>query len=203
MPTRLRHERCGVCADDLARWPEMPCDRCGTRYHSECLLGSGCTRPACRDPLLEAMRSLPAVIAERLPAHLAPKASCVRRMAAFVLDSGVALSASIACAVPAMALGLTEPHVRFVAVLGIFISAFLNEVVLTGTQGASLGKRAMGIRVTTRDGQNPGVLRAFLREVPGKFCSQAPWMLGFAMAAVDPDTRALHDRLAGTWVVEE
>ncbi len=185
--------------------PEVACRYCRSRYHAECFAGAGCVDAGCADPLFADEARLPAPIRVQvpaMPATLAPKASCPRRLVAFMVDTGVALSAWVACAAPAAAIGLDKPEVKLVAWLGMLTVAVFNEVVLTGLRGSSLGKGAVGIRVAREDGSNPGIFRAFLREVPGKFLSQVTWGLGFLMAAVDPQSRALHDRFSGTWVVD-
>jgi hypothetical protein len=193
---------CLVCGEALDRYPERPCPRCHRPYHTECLMAAGCVVPRCLDPVPDDDELVPMTIGTCLPVDQAAKASCVRRTAAWLLDTGLELSASTACMVPALAIGMP-----WTEAMGLFsmawISAILvNGVLLTGLQGASLGKRAVGIKVVTEDGEAPGIVRSLVREIPGKVLSRFPWGLGFLLAAVDRETRALHDRIAGTWVVE-
>jgi uncharacterized RDD family membrane protein YckC len=64
----------------------------------------------------------------------------------------------------------------------------------------SPGKRAFGLVVTDLDGQPPGIARAFARQVAGL----ASWLtlnLGHLLAALPPQYRALHDRIAGARVL--
>lgn len=200
---RIRHEGCRACGEDLARMPEVPCNRCGWRYHAECKVGGGCLNPICADPLYSESSCLPAIPqGHRTPAVIAPKASCPRRLTAVLMDLGLAVSTSLAFATPVAVLGASQATVVTLFGLVMFSTALINEVVLTGLRGASVGKRAVGIQVTTSDGGPPGLLRAFVREIAGKYLSSCFYGLGFMIATVDPETRALHDRLAGTWVVE-
>lgn len=64
---------------------------------------------------------------------------------------------------------------------------------------ATLGKRLLGLKVVSTDGQPLGWPRALLRF----FSAGISWLflnLGHAMAAWTPDKRALHDYIAGTRV---
>jgi uncharacterized RDD family membrane protein YckC len=65
---------------------------------------------------------------------------------------------------------------------------------------ATLGKRVVGVRVTTLDGRRIGVGRATARLL-AKLLSLALLGLGFVVAGVDARKQALHDKVAGTLVV--
>jgi uncharacterized RDD family membrane protein YckC len=65
---------------------------------------------------------------------------------------------------------------------------------------ATLGKRVVGVRVTTLDGRRIGVGRATARLL-AKLLSLALLGLGFVLAGVDARKQALHDKVAGTLVV--
>jgi uncharacterized RDD family membrane protein YckC len=65
---------------------------------------------------------------------------------------------------------------------------------------ATPGKAAVGLVVTTGDGQRLGFWRASLRFV-GKIVSALPLGAGFAAADLSAHKRALHDVIAGTLVV--
>lgn len=68
--------------------------------------------------------------------------------------------------------------------------------------GGTPGKKLLGIYVVRRkDGEKPGVAGAFLRAV-GHLVSTPFFNFGFALALVQPESRALHDLLAGTFVVQ-
>jgi uncharacterized RDD family membrane protein YckC len=66
---------------------------------------------------------------------------------------------------------------------------------------ATLGKRAVGVRVTTLDGQRIGFGQATTRLLAKFGLSLALLGLGFVLAGVDARKQALHDKVAGTLVV--
>ena len=68
--------------------------------------------------------------------------------------------------------------------------------------GRTLGMLAWSLRLIDPDGNRPGLKRASLR-FAACLLSWATLGLGFAWALIDPHNRALHDRLAGTWLVRE
>jgi uncharacterized RDD family membrane protein YckC len=72
----------------------------------------------------------------------------------------------------------------------------VSEIV---TQGRTVGKKAVGLRVVTEHGGSPSavslVVRNLLRLVDN--------LVGIVLIAVDPMARRLGDRLAGTLVVHE
>ena len=65
---------------------------------------------------------------------------------------------------------------------------------------ATLGKKALGLRVTGMDGQRIGFGRATGRYF-GKILSALTLMVGFMMAGFTPRKQALHDMIAGTLVI--
>jgi uncharacterized RDD family membrane protein YckC len=68
--------------------------------------------------------------------------------------------------------------------------------------GATPGKKLLGLRVVTADGSTPGSTRALARAL-GWVLSTPLANFGFILALFHPKTRALHDLLAGTYVVED
>jgi uncharacterized RDD family membrane protein YckC len=83
----------------------------------------------------------------------------------------------------------------------IFYPIFLvYDVLLTGRFGATLGKMAIGARITLADGSPITYRRALLRWLAARvsdFCL----FIGYLMILTNPEKRALHDWLAGTRVV--
>lgn len=65
---------------------------------------------------------------------------------------------------------------------------------------ATAGKRVLDLRVTDERGRRTSPTRALLRHVAGAL-SWLTLNLGHAMAALPPQRRALHDRVAGTRVL--
>lgn len=74
-------------------------------------------------------------------------------------------------------------------------------VFFTGYNGQTPGKMAVRIQVVRTNGMPLGYGGAFLREIPGKFLSALILCIGYLMAAFDRDKQALHDRIAGTYVI--
>jgi uncharacterized RDD family membrane protein YckC len=86
-------------------------------------------------------------------------------------------------------------------VVAAVVVAILNLGVLAGLTGLTLGKWATGLRIERNDGAEMGIGRALLRHFVGYPISFAVLGLGFAVAAVSPRGRALHDMISGTIVV--
>lgn len=67
---------------------------------------------------------------------------------------------------------------------------------------ASIGKMAMGVRVTDHAGQRLTFLRAFARNV-SKFLSTFTFLIGFMMAGWTSKKQGLHDMVARCYVVQK
>jgi len=76
----------------------------------------------------------------------------------------------------------------------------LYETVLSSGGRATLGKYLMRIRVKAADGSDLSAGKAFIRSV-SYFISAAPLNLGYLIALVTPNKRALHDYLGGSRVI--
>ena len=83
---------------------------------------------------------------------------------------------------------------------GICIAILYYPVQESSAAQATLGKRALGLKVTTLDGQRIGVGRALGRFF-AKILSSLILMVGYIMAAFTEKKQALHDMIAGTLVV--
>jgi uncharacterized RDD family membrane protein YckC len=86
-----------------------------------------------------------------------------------------------------------------VLLLGIALSA-VYFVGFIGGCGQTPAKMLLGVRVVRRDGRRAGYARAFVRWV-GYGLGVLTLGLGFSIALLNRDRRALHDWLAGTRVV--
>ena len=80
-----------------------------------------------------------------------------------------------------------------------FASAALYSTLMVGRYGATVGKMACGLRITTPFGK-PGYGRAFGRYA-AEIVSGMMFGIGYLMVAFDPERRALHDRMCNTWVI--
>jgi uncharacterized RDD family membrane protein YckC len=67
--------------------------------------------------------------------------------------------------------------------------------------GQTLPMKTWGIRLVTADGRTPGTARAIHRYALA-LLGLAAVGLGFAWALIDPERQFLHDRLAGTALVD-
>jgi len=76
----------------------------------------------------------------------------------------------------------------------------IYETALSSGGRATIGKYLMGIRVKAADGSDLSVARAFVRSL-SYFISAAPLNLGYLVALVTPEKRALHDYLGGSRVI--
>ncbi|MEK7214095.1 MAG: RDD family protein, partial [Chloroflexota bacterium] len=101
--------------------------------------------------------------------------------------------------IAAMVLAATGA-IFLIAVLA-FVVQVLYLVLFTGLKGQTPGKMFMGIKVVDEQGGVPGIGRAIMREVIGKFLSGLLFDLGFLWAAWDPQRQTWHDKIATTWVV--
>jgi uncharacterized RDD family membrane protein YckC len=93
--------------------------------------------------------------------------------------------------------GVDSPHGS--AGLFTFLFSAAYSTVLHTVAGQTLGKSLVGIRVVAVDGAPLTVGPAFLRYLAG-FISLIPLGLGFLMAGLRRDKRALHDLIAGSRV---
>lgn len=89
--------------------------------------------------------------------------------------------------------------------LAVICAAWITLAVfyqfVANCAGGGLGKRVMGLRVLTKDGDPLGPGRALARAL-GWLLSTPLCNFGFLVALLRSDTRALHDLIAGTVVVE-
>src|SRR3954452_8580359 len=111
----------------------------------------------------------------------------------FVLSSALLVGATMALA----------PDDLTVAVIAVWVLGFLYWPILHASRlRATFGKAMLGLYVTRFDGRRISILRALWREIT-KIFSSAVFMLGYVIAAVTPRKQALHDLMAGTYVVRE
>lgn len=130
-----------------------------------------------------------------------------RRYAALMLDGALVLVAySI---LMRLALGfygvdaaeLSAETRQFIETLAQAAFGFLYHWLMLHGLGATLGKRALGIRVVDRDTLGPLSLGQAALRTFGTYLSLLLLTIGYLMAAIDPQKRALHDRLARTLAI--
>ena len=75
-------------------------------------------------------------------------------------------------------------------------------IYFEGGKGATLGKKALGLKVISTSGASPiGYGSAAVRYV-GRIVSAIPLALGYLWMLWDKDKQTWHDKIAGTYVVE-
>jgi uncharacterized RDD family membrane protein YckC len=141
------------------------------------------------------------------------RASVFARLFAFIIDLSFLFLVHVLLVAAAVAgHALTLPSGSFTLLFEglrgfspVLSLAFLFVVLyyftyLTADGEQTIGKSVCGIRVVTRDGENLGRVRAFIRCVCYAV-SALPFFLGFLMAFIFRG-RSMHDILCGTVVVE-
>lgn len=114
------------------------------------------------------------------------------RFLASIIDSLILLIPSIVVNVAVAAPAST--------LLGIAIGLAYTVGFWTA-QGATPGKMAVGIKITTVGGEPIDFGKAFLRYI-GYWVSAITLGIGFLMIAFTPQKRGLHDYIAGTVVIK-
>jgi uncharacterized RDD family membrane protein YckC len=114
-------------------------------------------------------------------------------VAFFVLLSGLAASAATASDVGIVFGGL----ISFALFIGYVVWA-----LKLFAQGATPGKKLLGIRVIKEDGRHAGFLTMLFREWIGKWISGLIASLGFLWILFDRDKQGWHDKFASTYVIE-
>ncbi|QXC62384.1 RDD family protein [Aquihabitans sp. G128] len=79
----------------------------------------------------------------------------------------------------------------------------LYNIVLQGLTGATLGKRALGLRVVRADGTNAGLLRCFGRTLLLPVDAACCGLVGFLVSRSSRGHRRLGDMVAGTLVISK
>jgi uncharacterized RDD family membrane protein YckC len=147
------------------------------------------------------------VVAATLPPGPALHAGFWRRCAAYTMDYFITFVASYVIGLVvgfSMAAGqgaagaMAAPMVG--GVLGLIVGWLYFALQESSAQQATLGKRAMGIKVTTLEGHRIGFGRATGRFF-GKFLSGLIFAIGFMLAGWTERKQGLHDMLASTLVV--
>jgi uncharacterized RDD family membrane protein YckC len=142
-----------------------------------------------------------------------------RRFVAALVDGLLLSSISLVVTlVTALVLGAPLPHMReigpdllvagildrnpmAVGAIGLFAGlTILYELYGAGMAGQTLGMRLVRIRVIGSRGRPPGAVRGLIR-VLAFVPSVLPGGLGWLWALFDREHRALHDHLAGTYVI--
>ncbi len=101
---------------------------------------------------------------------------------------------------------LPDPMVlgRFRLSTVVLAAVFWAYLVLTtGLMGGSLGKRAFGLRVVSKDFGRPDWATVLFREVIGRIIVTGLFFVGYLWVAVDRRKQGWHDKIADTFVVKK
>lgn len=100
---------------------------------------------------------------------------------------------------------LRDFHVQFSSaggqMLQTALSLFYFAIMESGSLQGTIGKRALGLKVTSTTGERISFLRAFGRNA-GKWLSKIILFIGYFMMLWDDMNQTLHDRMADTLVVK-
>lgn len=124
------------------------------------------------------------------------KASVWKRFVAVLIDGLILLPVNLIFGV----IAYQNKEMANIQYLGTLIT-WAYSVYFISKDGATLGKKAMKIRVVKTDGSGLTLWEAVLREVIGKFISSLLLGIGYLWAIWDKNKQGLHDKIAGTYVV--
>jgi uncharacterized RDD family membrane protein YckC len=125
-----------------------------------------------------------------------PRAGFGRRLLATLVDAVVFMVAAVPVI---LLLGPEDPGSLGQAILQVAVIAYY--VVLEGTSGQTVGKRALGIRlVDARRGGSIGLGRAFVRYL-ARILSSLPFFLGYFWMLWDRNKQTWHDKLSSSVVI--
>jgi len=133
-----------------------------------------------------------------VPDDRAAYAGFWRRFAAYAIDYVIVMIGSAVLGAAATLAGLAGDgtQLSLLALAGYFLYCTLLE---SSVWQATIGKRALGLRVMSRRGERIGFARAAARFV-AKLLSVLTLCLGFVLIGVTRRRQALHDLIAGTLV---
>lgn len=126
------------------------------------------------------------------------------RCGALLIDYTVLMSIIAFTTLVARSFGGARTAGHTVEAIGYLIAAVaavLNFIVLVAWRGQTLGKWAAGLRIERKDAVPPGLARTLVRHLIGYPLSLLTFGIGFMVAALNNQNRALHDMIAGTVVV--
>ncbi len=97
--------------------------------------------------------------------------------------------------------GILDRNPMAVGAVGLFMGMTgLYQLYFAGISGQTLGMRVMGTRLISQRGSAPGATRGMVRLV-ALAPSVLPAGLGWIWALFDREHRALHDHIAGTYLI--
>jgi uncharacterized RDD family membrane protein YckC len=152
--------------------------------------------PACNNDVAPGARWCSICRANVIDADLGKLASPVKRLGAYVLDVAIVLFGFRFWGI------LIEGNVLALVLLTVVTLTYLVLVVVLMSQGTTLGKKILGMRVVKEDGKTAGLGIMLIREIIGKAISWTVLCAGFLWIMFDRDRQGWHDKLVSTFVVE-
>jgi uncharacterized RDD family membrane protein YckC len=97
--------------------------------------------------------------------------------------------------------GILDRNPMAVGAVGLFLGMTgLYQLYFAGISGQTMGMRLLGIRLISQRGTTPGATRGMVRLL-AMAPSLLPAGLGWIWALFDREHRALHDHIAGTYLI--
>ena len=97
--------------------------------------------------------------------------------------------------------GILDRNPMAVGAVGLFLGMTgLYQLYFAGISGQTMGMRVLGIRLISQRGTTPGPTRGMVRLL-AMAPSLLPAGLGWIWALFDREHRALHDHIAGTYLI--
>jgi uncharacterized RDD family membrane protein YckC/Tfp pilus assembly major pilin PilA len=185
----------------------MFCSECGkevvaqAKYCRACGAPQGERDPTKPPPLpLRTGSSAVAPVAPPAATRVPVYAHFGRRVVAFLIDVAILFGLSMVLGALVAIVAPNDPQASGWVPLGALLSFWLYKAGFESSSWqASLGKRALALKVTTAGGERIGFGRATARFVSQIF-SYLFFGIGYLMAAFTPRRQALHDYIAGTLV---
>lgn len=128
------------------------------------------------------------------PSFTPTQATRGSRLLAFIVDLAASLLVWL------VAFFVSEPAIFLIGAIGLVV----YQMYLLSTQGQTIGKKVMGIKIIKDDnGQNGGFVTNVLMRVilNGIICAIPPYFLVDILFIFREDQRCIHDMIAGTKVV--
>lgn len=181
--------------------PQIACVECGRIFGDEDLIRiddhpvcGGCKPRAVakiREGIRIGHRYYPAFLSKRIGAYILD--AIILYFVSSALQGGLTLLLNFVGASPIWSVAIS-------VCISIVVS-ILYFIVFWKKFGATPGKMALGIKIVASDGEPLTWKKAIIRYL-GTIVSQTILYIGYLMAFLDEDRRALHDRMASTLVVQ-
>lgn len=169
----------------------VQCSHCGNQNPPEALFCANCgsSLKAPSTPIPPPVAG--PVAAPATPLEITEYAGFWIRFAAALIDGVIVMIATLFPLVVSFGPFIASP----------IIIGGLYYWLLTGLNGQTIGKMAVGVKVVNARGAVPGLGISALREIPGKIVSSIIFCVGYLWIAGDAKKQGWHDKIAGTYVV--